>query len=102
MVPGAARTLNVFGQQFLNYFQYCSWQWARGLPFAPMVIAPLAFFPLRSLGFEFPRRRDVGFVYLLGTLWLFTGVSVVIYMDFNARCLMLWDRYPRIHMHELR
>src|SRR6266581_4346515 len=102
MVPGAARTLNVFGQQFLNYFQYCSWQWARGLPFAPMVIAALVFFTLGSLGFEFTRRRDVGFVYLLGALWLVTGVGLVIYMNFKAGYSMFWDRYPTIDQHEVR
>ena len=102
MVPGARRTLIVFGQQFLNYFQYCSWQWARGLPFGAMVIVALGFFTLGSLGFEFARRRDVGFAYLLGALWLVTGIGLVIYMNFKAGYSMFWDRYPTIEQHEVR
>ncbi len=101
-VPGASRTLSVFGQQFLNYFQYCSWQWARGLPFALMVIVALVFFTLGSLGFEFTRRRDGGFAYLLGALWLVTGVGLIIYMNFKAGYSMFWDRYPSIEQHEVR
>jgi len=99
---GAPRTLIVFGQQFLNYFQYCSWQWARGLPFVAMVIVALVFFTLGSVGFEFTRRRDVGFAYLLGALWLVTGVGLVIYMNFKAGYSMFWDRYPTIDQHEVR
>ncbi|OLC07629.1 MAG: hypothetical protein AUH41_09990 [Gemmatimonadetes bacterium 13_1_40CM_66_11] len=76
MVPGSPRTLTVFGQQFLNYFQYCSWQWGRALPFVPMVIVALVFVTLGSLGFEFTRRRDAGLAYLLGGLWLVTSVGL--------------------------
>ena len=31
---------STFGQQFVNYFQYCSWQWGRSLPVAAMVVVP--------------------------------------------------------------
>src|SRR2546422_984689 len=96
MVPGSPRTLTVFGQQFLNYFQYCSWQWGRALPFVPMVLVALGFVTLGSLGFEFTRRRDAGLAYLLGALWLVTGVGLVIYMNFKAGFSMYWGRYPTI------
>ena len=102
MVPGASRTLAVFGQQLLNYFQYCSWQWGRGLPVVPMVIVALGFFTLASLGFEFTRRRDVGLAYLLGGLWLVTGLGLVIYMNFKAGFSLFWDRYLTIDQHEVR
>jgi len=102
MVPGSPRTLTVFGQQFLNYFQYCSWQWGRALPFVPMVLVALGFVTLGSLGFEFTRRRDAGLAYLLGALWLVTGVGLVIYMNFKAGFSMYWDRYPTIEQHEVR
>ena len=102
MVPGASRTLIVFGQQLLNYFQYCSWQWGRGLPLVPMVIVALGFFTLGSLGFEFTRRRDVGLAYLLGGLWLVTGLGLVVYMNFKSGFSLFWDRYPTIEQHEVR
>src|SRR5207249_9683120 len=60
------------------------------------------FFTLGSLGFEFARRRDVGFAYLLGALWLVTGIGLVIYMNFKAGYSMFWDRYPTIEQHEVR
>src|SRR5204862_1903947 len=72
------------------------------LPFGGMVIVALGFFTLGSLGFEFARRRDVGFAYLLGALWLVTGIGLVIYMNFKAGYSMFWDRYPTIEQHEVR
>ena len=98
--PG--RTLVIFGQQFLNYFQYCSWQWGRSLPFAGTVGVALGFVTLGIGGFEFARRRDVGFAYLLGTLWLITGVGLVIYMNFKPGFSLFWDQYKTIDQHEVR
>src|SRR5439155_12880659 len=84
MVPGAGRTLKIFGQQLLNFFQYCSWQWGRSLPFGVMVGAALLFVTLGVFGFAFARRRDAGIAYLLATLWLVTGAGLVMYMNFKA------------------
>jgi hypothetical protein len=102
MVPGAPRTLKIFGQQLLNFFQYCSWQWGRALPFVPMVLVALVFVSLGMVGFEFARRRDVGIAYLLGALWLVTGIGLVIYMNFKAGYSLYWDQYPSIEQHEVR
>jgi len=98
--PG--RTLKVFGQQFFNYFVYCSWQWGRSLPFVGTVIVALGFVSLGVFGFEFARRRDVGFAYLLGALWLTTGFGLVIYMNFKAGFSLFWDQYRTIDQHEVR
>ena len=98
--PG--RTLKMFGQQLLNFFQYCSWQWGRSLPNIPMVFVSLVFVSLGMLGFEFARRRDRGIAYLLGALWLVTGIGLVIYMNFKAGFSMFWDQYPTIDQHEVR
>ncbi|HEV8510609.1 MAG TPA: DUF2723 domain-containing protein [Gemmatimonadales bacterium] len=98
--PG--RTLTVFGQQFLNYFQYCSWQWGRSLPFGAMVIVALIFVTLGMLGFEFARRRDVGIATLLGALWLITGVGLVIYMNFKPGFSLFWNQYRAFAEHEVR
>jgi len=98
--PG--RTLKMFGQQLLNFFQYCSWQWGRSLPNIPMVFVSLVFVSLGMLGFEFARRRDRGIAVLLGALWLVTGIGLVIYMNFKAGFSLFWDQYPTIDQHEVR
>ncbi len=98
--PG--RTLKLFGQQLLNFFQYCSWQWGRSLPNIPMVFVSLVFVSLGMLGFEFARRRDRGIAYLLGALWLVTGIGLVIYMNFKAGFSLFWDQYSTIDQHEVR
>ncbi|HYU29227.1 MAG TPA: DUF2723 domain-containing protein [Gemmatimonadales bacterium] len=102
MLPGSPRTLTVFGQQLVNYFQYCSWQWGRSLPFAAMVMVALGFVSLGMLGFEFARRRDVGLAYLLGALWLITGIGLVVYMNFKAGFSVFWNEYRTIGQHEVR
>ena len=98
--PG--RTLKIFGQQLLNFFQYCSWQWGRSLPTAVMVGVALLFVSLGVFGFEFTRRRDRGIAFLLGALWLVTGIGLVVYMNFKAGFSLFWDQYPSIDQHEVR
>ena len=102
MVPGGFRTLTVFFQQFVNFFQYCSWQWARALPAVPMVAVALVFVLLGAAGFELTRERDAGLAALLGVLWLVTGVGLVLYMNFKAGFSLYWDRYTSIELHEVR
>jgi hypothetical protein len=98
--PG--RTLALVGQQFVNYFQYCAWQWGRGLPLPAMITVALVFVTLGVFGFEFARRRDVGLAYLLGALWLITGVGLVVYMNFKPGFSLFWDQYTTISQHEVR
>ena len=103
--PGAGnpgRTLAIFGQQFVNYFQYSSWQWGRSLPLGAMVAVALLFVTLGVFGFEFARRRDAGFAHLLGALWLITGVGLVMYMNFKPGFSLFWDQYKSMDQHEVR
>ncbi len=102
MMPGDPRTLKVFGQQFVNFFQYCSWQWGRSLPAVAMVVVALVFVSLGIFGFEFARRQDRGVVVLLGVLWLVTGAGLVIYMNFKAGFSLFWNEYTTIAQHEVR
>ncbi len=102
MMPGDPRTLKIFGQQFVNFFQYCSWQWGRSLPAVAMVVVALVFVTLGIFGFEFARRQDRGVVVLLGVLWLVTGAGLVIYMNFKAGFSLLWNEYTTIAQHEVR
>jgi len=102
MVPGGFRTPAVFGEQFVNFLQYCSWQWARAWPAIPMVAVSLVFVTLGTIGFDGARRRDAGLAWLLGVLWLVTGVGLVLYMNFKAGFSLFWDKYPSIEQHEVR
>jgi len=102
MLPGSPRTLTVFGQQLFNYLEYFTWQWGRSLLPAARLIAFIVFLVLGSVGFEFARRRDRGVAYLLGTLWLVTGLGLVIYMNFKAGFSRFWDMYPSWDQHEVR
>ena len=98
--PG--RTLAMFGQQLLSYFNYYSWQWARALPPVVMVTVALIFATLGSLGFWFISRRDRGITWLLGVLWLVTGIGLVVYMNFKAGFSIFWNLYPSMDQHEVR
>jgi len=98
--PG--RTLTMFGQQLLSYSLYYSWQWARALPPVVMVSVALIFATLGSLGFWFTSQRDRGIVWLLGMLWLVTGIGLVVYMNFKAGFSILWNLYPSMDQHEVR
>jgi hypothetical protein len=98
--PG--RTLLIFGQQLVNFFQYCSWQWGRALPLPAMVGVALVFMSLGTLGFLFAYRRDRGVVLLLGALWLITGLGLVIYMNFKAGFSLFWNTYSSMDQHEVR
>jgi len=92
----------VFVQQLVNYFQYYSWQWARALPLPAMVLVSLVFALLGGVGFQFLRRRDMGLAYLLGALWLITGLGLVVYMNFKAGFSLFWNDYRTIAQHEVR
>jgi len=98
--PG--RTLTMFGQQLLSYSLYYSWQWARALPPVVTVSVALIFATLGSLGFWFTSQRDRGIVWLLGMLWLVTGIGLVVYMNFKAGFSILWNLYPSMDQHEVR
>ena len=96
------RTLLIFGQQLVNFFQYCSWQWARALPIPAMVGVSLLFVTLAITGFELARRRDRGITVLLAVLWLVTGLGLVVYMNFKPGFSLFWNQYPSMGQHEVR
>ena len=55
-----------------------------------------------TLGFWFTSQRDRGIAWLLGVLWLVTGLSLVVYMNFKAGFSILWNLYPTMSQHEVR
>ena len=104
-LPGAGnpgRNATILTQQFINYFQYCSWQWARSLPLVGMVAVALVFTSLGFFGVTYARRSDAGITYLLGTVWLVTGFGLVIYMNFKPGFSLFWNQYQSIGQHEVR
>jgi hypothetical protein len=102
--PGEAnpgRTLTLFAQQLVNFGQYFVWQWGRG--WGIIVALPAVLFTaLGTLGFDEARRRDRGIAWLLGTLWLVTGLGLVVYMNFKPGFSLFWDQYPKFDQHEVR
>ncbi len=97
--PG--RTLTLFAQQLLNYGQYFAWQWGRslkGFAGAPMVV----YAALGLLGWNEAYRRDRGGAFLLGALWLVTGLGLVVYMNFKPGFSLFWDQYQSMDQHEVR
>ncbi len=98
--PG--RTVTLFAQQLVNYGQYFSWQWGRSLGELPALIPMMLYAALGLLGWNEAYRRDRGGAFLLGGLWLVTGLGLVVYMNFKSGFSQNWDRYPSIDQHEVR
>ena len=98
--PG--RTLTLFAQQLVNYGQYFSWQWGRSLGELLALIPMTVYAALGLRGWNEAYRRDRGGAFLLGTLWLVTGLGLVVYMNFKSGFSQNWDKYPSIEQHEVR
>jgi hypothetical protein len=97
--PG--RTPTLFAQQLLNYGQYFAWQWGRSLK-AFALVPMLLYTGLGLLGWNEAYRRDRGVAYLLGALWLVTGLGLVVYMNFKPGFSLFWDQYRSMDQHEVR
>ena len=106
--PG--RTLALIGFQLLNYLQYFDWQWAKALPGSlggptglPLrTLFTLAFLTLGVRGFVAQWRRDRSGAWMLGVLFLVTGLGLVAYMNFKPGYSIGYDRYPGSEDHEVR
>jgi len=103
--PG--RSLVMVGLQLLNYLQYFDWQWAKAVPGQIMglpvrTLFTLAFFGLGLRGIAAQWRSDRSGGWLLMTLFLVTGLGLVVYMDFKPGYSLGYDRYPEVGQHEVR
>ncbi|HKV74009.1 MAG TPA: DUF2723 domain-containing protein, partial [Gemmatimonadales bacterium] len=106
--PG--RTLLIFGYQLLSYLEYFDWQWANALQahirlgsgaLFLRTLVTVAFFSLGIQGFRLQRRTDRGAWWLCTTLFLTTGLGLVVYMNFKLAD-MGYDRFPSADQHEVR
>lgn len=86
--------------QYLNWWQYFDWQWARTLPRTPRAIATMCFlfFGLVGLWRHWRGDRD-SFVYFAALLFTVT-VALVFYLNFRYG----YSMHPEIHvdLHEVR
>jgi hypothetical protein len=107
--PG--RTIDIFGLQLLNYVQYFDWQWANALSEGVALgqatiylrlIFTLLFGYLGLQGLRLQRRADPAIWWLCLTLFLTTGLGLVVYMNFKIGNSMWWHHYPRADQHEVR
>ncbi len=103
--PG--RSLRLFGIQLLDYIVYFDWQWARsvgamvaGFPLRTVATIAFASLGLRGLGVQ--RRSDRAAWWLLLTLFLVTGLGLVMYMNFRPGLARWYDIYPKPGDHEVR
>jgi hypothetical protein len=86
--PPASDRQAPLGAQFLNYFQYFDWQWARGLdpseqPRSGRNPVTLAFLILGLWGLWLVWRADRGAFFLLGGLTLTVTFGLIFYLNFK-------------------
>jgi hypothetical protein len=107
--PG--RNLQIIGLQLLNFLQYFDWQWANGISgtiklgasrFPVHAFATLLFASLGLRGLFLQRRTDNPGWWLLFTLWLVTGLGLVVYMNFKPGFSLGYEQYPDVGAHEVR
>jgi hypothetical protein len=107
--PG--RTLGLLWLQVQAYIGYFDWQWARSVPGTlPLPFGPLPIRTLATLGFAWlglrglfvQRRVDRPTWWLLLTLFLMTGLGLVLYMNFKPGFSQAYDLYPKPSDHEVR
>jgi hypothetical protein len=100
--PG--RTLQLFGWQLLNYFQYFDWQWARSLADGARTVVTVLFVGLGLRGLRAQWRADRAAAWLLLGLFLVTGLGLVVYMNFRPGYSLGYadSLWPRTEDHEVR
>jgi len=104
--PG--RSLTLIGLQLLNYLQYFDWQWAKaasvqllgGLTLRTLIT--LGFLVLGVRGLLAQWRSDRSGAWMLLTLFLVTGLGLVVYMNFKPGFSLGYVQYPDSGNHEVR
>ena len=98
--PG--RNLTIIGLQLLNYMQYFDWQWAKAGGRVLQLVCTVLFFSMGLRGLLAQRDSDRSAWWLLFTLFLVTGLGLVVYMNFRPGFSLGYDAYPNPEDHEVR
>jgi len=98
--PG--RTLALIGIQLADYVVYFIWQWAKSVVGWLQVVLTLVVATLGTIGSLSQRRVDRSAWWLLFTLFLVTGLGLVIYMNFKPGFGRWFNLYPLGSAHEVR
>ena len=110
-VGNPGRSFTIIGLQLFNYLQYFDWQWAKALPGAipvPGLAIPfrtlvmVGFSILGLMGLSAQWRADRSAAWLLGALWLTTGLGLVAYMNFKPGFSVGYQWFPSSDDHEVR
>jgi hypothetical protein len=95
----------------VNYLQYYDWQWAYGIrkilhigevAFPVRTFFTILFTGLGLRGLFFHRQTDRAGWWLLFTLFLTTGLMLMLYMNFKPGYSLGFEHYPRTGDHEVR
>lgn len=105
--PNPGRTLELLGYQLFNYVQYFDWQWGRGLASSVMasparLAVTLVMASLGLRGAMTQRRSDRSGFAMIATLFLVTGLGLVVYMNFKPGPSIGWERWTTAAQHEVR
>jgi len=101
-------TLRIIGLQFLNWIQYFDWQWSNSLMTGTSLLAParlpftIAFAALGILGAQEHKKWDKASYLLIGTLFLTTGLGLVVYLNFKPGYSIGLASFPGSENHEVR
>jgi hypothetical protein len=102
------RAPGLVAAQFLNWFQYFDWQWARSVKgHDPLLggarpLVTLLFLVLGLIGARAHWRGDRKGAGLMAVLFLTFSAGLVIYLNFRYGYTIAWDRFPAVDMHEVR
>jgi hypothetical protein len=88
--------------QLWDYIVYFTWQWAKTVSIWVQVPVTLLFLGLGLRGSYAQRRVDRSAWWLLFTLFLVTGLGLVVYMNFRPGFGRWFDLYPQSPHHEVR
>jgi transmembrane protein TMEM260 (protein O-mannosyltransferase) len=86
--PPMTQRMAPMGHQFMNYFQWFDWQWARGLdlaaqPFGSRLPATMLFMALGFMGFMVMWRADRNIFFYMAGLAATLTVGLVVYLNFK-------------------
>ncbi|HET9275026.1 MAG TPA: DUF2723 domain-containing protein [Gemmatimonadales bacterium] len=105
------RSLTIIGLQLVNYIQYFDWQWGKAFPGGISIgsgqlpfrtVFTLVFVALGLSGIRAQWRSDRSGAWCLLTLFFFTGLGLMAYMNFKPGFSVGYEQFPSNQDHEVR